>query len=131
MREHLRAFENAKMQRIVRANANSPAGAAIRRKSSAREQDGITSDTVPLVPTKKAHWTTEERWAGETEELEEAKDLDEKLVAMPKTAEEAGAGAGKENSARKSSLGSKIGAEAFKATTGYVEKKDKYGMYPI
>jgi hypothetical protein len=138
MREHLRAFEYAKMQRIVRANANGPAGAGIRRKSSARQQDGPTSDTVPLIPGKKAHWTTEERWAsdktdaGEASEKAEPREANDRRGTMvttqetPEQVEQA-----QEQSARKSSLGSKLGAAAFQTATGYVNKRDKYAMYPI
>jgi hypothetical protein len=125
LREHLRAFEYAKMQRIVRANADTPASAGIRRKSSSQRDE--TSDKTPLVP-KKAHWTTEERWASETGEVENRGHRQSTTVV---TQEGVGEATGKENSGKKSSVGSRIGAEAFKAATGYVEKKDKYGMYPI
>jgi len=66
-REHIRAFEAAKMQRIVAANASSDAGAAIRRNSASSpfHRENPVEDTQGLLAGQKRakpHWTTEDRW---------------------------------------------------------------------
>jgi len=83
-RDHIRAFEAAKMQRIVEMNASTGAGAAIRRKPASAQsprQDNV--DSSPLIP-RKAHWTTEERWQKASEDkdqMEESEKSDDESIA--------------------------------------------------
>jgi hypothetical protein len=136
LKDHIRAFEYAKMQRIVHANANTPAGEGIQRRSSSVKADR-PSDHTPLVP-KKPHWTTEERWEGQESESREAWERrvsvaadEERRVSMAAAEEpHAGEGAGPAGE-RKRSLGSKIGGLLGSAATGYVGKKDEFGRYAI
>jgi purine nucleoside permease len=127
LRDHLRAFEYAKMQRIVHANADTPAGAALRKKSVDAQ-----ADRTPLVP-KKAPWTTEERWEG-TEDGEKAREgernIREGLRSKSTEAAAAEEGAGEEKK-RKGSIGSRIGGRVVKTLTGYTKKEDEYSAYPI
>lgn len=126
LRDHLRAFEYAKMQRIVHANTDTPAGAALRKKSIAQAHD------VPLVP-KKAPWMTEERWEG-TEDGGRAREGNRKIREGLRTeetmarAEEVGPA---EEKSRKGNIGSRIGGGFVKTLTGYTKKEDEYSAYPI
>jgi hypothetical protein len=133
VREHIRAFERAKMERLVRANANTPVGAGIRKKSAAQaERSSRSPDDAPLV-LKRPDWTTEERWhSAEDENNEAGKGREAHHTAAPtqEVARESVA-CDSESGGRKSSIGQKVGEQAFMAATGYTMKKDRFGMYPI
>lgn len=97
------------MERIVRANADTSAGAAIRRRSSSFQADQ-SSDRTPLVP-RKPHWTTEERWEGVEAESAETR---EHRMTMAAAGELHGGGRAGEAGGRKESVGSRIGGLVIK-----------------
>ncbi len=138
-REHIRAHEAAKMQRIVVANTTSDAGAAIRRSStsSPMHRENPVEDTEGLLAGQKKvkpHWTTEERW-------QKTKDDDGSLVDANESSEDVSVhktervhveGVEEEEEAkREESVGRKASDFAMTAATGYVPKPDRYGLYPI
>lgn len=133
VKAHLRAFEQAKRDRIARANANTVAGAALRKKSAAQSSSGLELKPDAADPSKTS--STSERHQEGTFEQNDAKMPESwgpqhhKTVSTREVSEEA---AGHQDSVRrKSSIGQIIAEQAFKAATGYTKKGDEYGRYPI
>ena len=132
-REHIRAFEAAKMQRIVAANASSDAGAAIRRNSASSpfHRENPVEDTEGLLAGQKRakpHWTTEDRWqkADDGSMLEREGNESSEDVAAHNLE-----GSDEEEGRHEKSSGRKASNFAMAAATGFVPKPDRYGLYPI
>jgi hypothetical protein len=131
-REHLREMEAAKTRRTVAAGSGTEAGVATRtkRKSSTQATSGIEgSDRAPLVP-KSLHWTTEKRGQGEQSSRIEAEPRDRNDTTTSTQELRDSAVPIEDNSSRKSSVGRKVGGQAFKAAPSFTEKRHKSSMYP-
>ena len=138
-RNHIRAHEAAKMQRIVAANTSSGAGEAIRRNSETSSAKNFEDKEGLLSEQKKAkpHWTTEERWQKEKMDKDdddgrkmdrEEEESDEDVTSGKMEGVDLREVGEEQEEKRK---GRKVSDFAMTAATGYVPKPDRYGLYPI
>lgn len=128
--EHLYEVDAANRRMTMAVNSGTESETPIRRNSSSQAASSARcSDRAPLV-IKKAHWTIEERWRDEQQNMvnaEEPRDHDPAIVS-PQGVREAPIPVRK-TSGRKRRAGRMVGEQTSKTATGFNGKKDKYGLY--